>query len=140
MFCFLTGYCSIYKKRVWQKVQSYLALHSWAELWFLCHPWNQTFHLFLFGAGGYLTFQVWLGFNWLEPNHPTNTHFTRFYTHKSDPSHDVTPTGLLLQPHIAHLFFFCHLACPPLNIHNTLLRKMLQTHKTKISIGTCGLM
>lgn len=48
----------LHQERVWQEVQPHLALRRRAQLRLLCHPWNQTLHLLLYGTSCSPTLQV----------------------------------------------------------------------------------
>jgi len=53
-------HCCLHQERVWQEVQPNMALHCRTQLWQLCYPWNETFHLFLLGTSGHIAFQIWI--------------------------------------------------------------------------------
>lgn len=44
-------------KGIRQEIQSHLALHCWSQLWLICDTRDSSFHLLLFGAGGYFALQ-----------------------------------------------------------------------------------
>lgn len=47
LFSTTKGYRRLYQERVRQEIQPNLALYCGSQFWFLRHPRNQAFHLFL---------------------------------------------------------------------------------------------
>merc|ERR1712241_1588399 len=90
-----------------------MALHRWPKLWFLCHPRNQTLHLFLPWPGRNFIVQTWLI---LQPKknrtnqQPQKTGKTRISSSilKQHEEEEEVSLSVLYILHL-NLFFQCNL-------------------------------
>jgi len=53
------------KKEFDKKIQPYMALYRWPQLWLIRHPRDETLHLLLPGSGCHPSLQVWLDYGCL---------------------------------------------------------------------------
>merc|ERR1712156_265238 len=54
------GHCSLYQKRIRQKIQPNMALHCRTQLWIVRYPRDETLYLLLSWTGRHSPLQVWI--------------------------------------------------------------------------------